>query len=203
MRAKLLRLSDDLRACDLSVVASVVSAIDHAAVVRPDIILISATLAERHGDDVTRLADHQPQVPMLVTGDSGHVAGRAEEEASTSAEPPVPASAADLRATSELGVVFLALGGERSGTVTARDPALRRRFTGRAGSGMIAPKDLTEAEHEILRGLAVGATNAQVAASMGITETSVDGHLATIIDKLHGRRDRPARTRDPEPVRIR
>lgn len=200
MRAKLMRLSDDFRACDTTVVATGAAAIDGATGARPDLILVSAAFARRHADEVQRLALREPRVPVLVAGGAGFVRGGASDRgAEHGGAPPGDAGAISLRATSELGALFFALGGEPGGGPPVREPGLRRRTARAAVSDPTGATTLTETECDILRALAVGATTAQVATSMGVSEQVIDAHLAAVMHKLHGRDDISRRAGDGEP----
>jgi DNA-binding NarL/FixJ family response regulator len=61
---------------------------------------------------------------------------------------------------------------------------LRAAGRGRAG-GPGAPDELTGREVAVLRLVANGATNQEIAASLGINEKTVKAHLSSILAKLH------------------
>jgi two-component system, NarL family, response regulator NreC len=50
-----------------------------------------------------------------------------------------------------------------------------------------SPDLLTSRETEVLRGLAEGKSNKEVAARLGISPRTIDAHRAHIMDKLHVR----------------
>ena len=69
--------------------------------------------------------------------------------------------------------------------------ALRRRAAGRRPAAGPAAAALTERELEVLRLVASGANNAEIAESLYLSERTVKGHISAIFGKL-GVRDRPA-----------
>ena len=69
--------------------------------------------------------------------------------------------------------------------------ALRRRAAGRGPATGPAAAPLTERELDVLRLVASGANNAEIAESLYLSERTVKGHISAIFGKL-GVRDRPA-----------
>lgn len=80
---------------------------------------------------------------------------------------------------------------------TALAPAVQATLMGTV-RGAAAPVELSEREHDVLRAIAGGDTNRQVARALGISEATVKTHLAHIFTKLEvsSRTAAVARARD-------
>ena len=63
-----------------------------------------------------------------------------------------------------------------------RDAAPRRRA--RAAAGVEASRSLSPREQDILRGIARGASNKEIARDLGIAETTVKIHVQHVLRKL-------------------
>src|ERR687885_528423 len=73
-------------------------------------------------------------------------------------------------------------------TIIAPDLAQKMLNTfegGRSGSQQLAPPPLTERELEVIRALAQGMSDRQIANSLGISEKTVRNHTSNIYRKLH------------------
>ena len=71
---------------------------------------------------------------------------------------------------------------------TALSPAVAKKLVQRASGGARtedAMEPLSERELEVLRYAAKGMGNRQIAAELGISDRTVQGHLANIYEKLH------------------
>ena len=71
---------------------------------------------------------------------------------------------------------------------TALSPAVAKKLVQRASGGARtedATERLSERELEVLRFAAKGLGNRQIAAELGISDRTVQGHLANIYEKLH------------------
>ena len=96
------------------------------------------------------------------------------------------------------GFLQRALASGASGFVLKDDPpealaaAIRRCARGEkiidpelaAAAMRLGPSPLTDREREVLRGLAIGRTNKEIARSLGIALTTVKSHVRSILDKL-------------------
>ena len=71
---------------------------------------------------------------------------------------------------------------------TALSPAVAKKLVQRASGGARtedATEPVSEREFEVLRFAAKGMGNRQIAAELGISDRTVQGHLANIYEKLH------------------
>jgi DNA-binding NarL/FixJ family response regulator len=59
------------------------------------------------------------------------------------------------------------------------------RHARQSGAPHAVAGGLSPREQEVLRQLAVGASNKEIAASLGIAENTVKNHLKNILEKLH------------------
>jgi DNA-binding NarL/FixJ family response regulator len=63
--------------------------------------------------------------------------------------------------------------------------AIRAVHAGRRFAGHISASDLTDRELEILKRIAAGQSNKQIAIDLSIAEPTVKGHVGKILSKLH------------------
>lgn len=59
------------------------------------------------------------------------------------------------------------------------------RCTPVSGAGTDSPSQLTERECDVLRGVARGQSNAQIARALHIREQTVKNHVSVLLQKLH------------------
>lgn len=151
-------------------------ALELAGAMRPDVVLLDLSLPDVHGLDIIRdLAGTDPdgcRVLVLTVHDDGDMAIKA-----------VKAGARGYVLKSSSGEELLAAirrvahGGEHYDAVVVhalmRDEARRTQSTA-----------LSERELEVLRLVASGLTNKEVAASMYLSAETVKAHLETIYRKL-------------------
>jgi DNA-binding NarL/FixJ family response regulator len=175
---------------DISVVGE--AATGHAAValareLRPDVILMDIRMPELDGIRATRqiLATHSmpaPRVLILTTFDlDEYVLDALRSGASGFLLKDVPAE--DLLA----GVLAVQRGDALlAPSITRR---LIERFTAGSPARTVALPDLTPRESEVFRLIAVGMSNAEIAACLIIGENTVKTHVARLLMKL-GVRDR-------------
>ncbi len=147
---------------------------------RPDVAVLDIEMPGQSGIDVTRAAraarlpvgvllltafDDEPYVrAALQSGANGYVLKTAEAQDIIEA----------VRAVHE--------------GKSAIDPAIMRKLLtqiGRPESAEAPLEPLSERELEVLRLTAKGYTNKAIGAQLGISDRTVQGHLAKIYDKLH------------------
>jgi DNA-binding NarL/FixJ family response regulator len=160
-------------------------AIALCAELRPDVVLMDVRMPDVDGIEATRAVtafDDPPRVLVLTTfdldevvydalraGASGFLLKDAREDRLTTA----------IRVVAEGGSLF-------APSVTRR---LIEEFARRPAS--LAPElaSLTERENDVLRLIARGLSNAEIAAALFVTENTVKTHVARVLMKL-GVRDR-------------
>jgi DNA-binding NarL/FixJ family response regulator len=147
----------------------------------PDVVLMDINLPGASGVEATRRAaqiapatavlvitmvdDDDTVFAALAAGARGYVLKGAS----------AGEIAAALRTVAAGGAVF---GAGVASRLLARTP---RRLSGPASPG---PDDLTTREREVLDLLAEGASNQQIARSLGISLKTVQNHVSRILDKL-------------------
>ncbi len=166
----------------------VVDAVRHTS---PDVVLMDVRMARVGGLEATRRlvaeVDNSPPVLVLTTFDEDDVLW-GSLEAGANGFILKDARAVDLitatRAVAEGGAWF--------------DPAVTPRVLDAYRRTVVPDRRqrerldaITEREHDVLRLIARGATNAEVAATLFVSEATVKSHIGSIFTKL-GVRDRAA-----------
>jgi len=148
----------------------------------PDVVLMDISMPKMDGISATReIRNLLPQTAVIIlTGheDDEHVFDGIKAGAQ-----------GYLLKDSELEDLSRAIHTVYAGnTIIAPDLAQKMLNTfesGRSGSPQLAPPPLTERELEVIRALAQGMSDRQIAQSLGISEKTVRNHTSNIYRKLH------------------
>jgi DNA-binding NarL/FixJ family response regulator len=172
---------------DMEVVATAADGPEALAAVEPggvDVVLMDLNLPSMSGVDATARIAALPSAPavlvvtMVDDDDTVVAALRAGARGYVLKGAPGEEIAAAVRSVAAGGAVFGAgvaaqvLGLTSSGPASAHAPDL-------AGE-----HDLTEREREVLSRIAEGASNAEIARSLGLTVKTVQNYVSRILDKL-------------------
>ncbi len=184
--ARLLRDADDLEV--VGEASTGLEAVERAREARPDVILMDVRMPELDGiEATTRIVAEQPEckVLMLTTFDIDEAVHRA-----------LLAGASgfllkDMPYDQLLSGIRVVAGGDSilAPTVTRR---LIGTFTAKrqpTDHESAALERLTEREHEVLRLIARGLSNAEIGDALFLSETTVKTHVGRVLTKL-GCRDR-------------
>lgn len=154
-------------------------AVESATVLTPDVVLMDVRMPGMGGVEAAALLRGRATVLMLTTfDDDGYIVAALHAGASGYLLKDLPAA--------ELAqAIRLAHAGvdQYSAAVTARLAAMVRSRTPRP------TVDLTDRETEVLRLLATGAANREIARSLYLSEGTVKNHISSILNRL-GVRDR-------------
>lgn len=156
-------------------------AIDAAARLRPDVILMDITMPRMDGLEATRLIKaRMPEIKivMLTVSDEDHSLFEAIKSG---------AQGYLLKNLQADEFFELLTGIERSEAPISRGLAGRilEEFAGRRAAAPALQDELTEREQEVLRAVSGGASNREIAAALHISENTVKFHMKNILDKLH------------------
>ncbi|MFJ7207977.1 response regulator [Streptomyces sp. NPDC098789] len=178
-----------------------VEAVEQARLLRPDVVLMDVRMPRRNGIEATRQL-------LAESARSAGSAGSAGEAGTAGAVGRVaPPKVVMITTFENDGYVTAALGAGASGFVLKRLPvrqiaeavrvvaageailfpaALRRMVTARPlGSAEALPKAaLTEREEEVLRSMATGLTNPEIAQALGVRLETVKTHVGNVLTKL-------------------
>jgi DNA-binding NarL/FixJ family response regulator len=163
-------------------------AVDLARELRPDVVLMDIRMPGVDGIEATRrlvAGGDAPRVLMLTTFDGDEYVYEAMKAGASGF------LLKDVRRDELVGAVRVVAAGDAmlAPALTRRliEDFVRRPRPGAAPGGPIA--DLTEREREVLRLMARGLSNAEIAAELVVSEATVKTHVARILAKL-GLRDR-------------
>jgi DNA-binding NarL/FixJ family response regulator len=164
-------------------------AIEQARALRPDVVLMDIRMPGVDGIEATRRlladGDRAPRVLMLTTFDENEYVYEAMKAGASGF------LLKDVRREELVNAVRVIAAGEAmlAPALTRRliEDFVRRPPPGAAPSGALA--ELTERESEVLRLVARGLSNGEIASELVVSEATVKTHVARILSKL-GLRDR-------------
>ena len=147
-----------------------------AAVLKPDVVVLDVDSGRPRLDLVLALIRHSPSSRILALGDIPP-SSAVEEALRAGAAGYVPRSARDEEISQAIEAIYR---GETYLTAASRE--LLRRYLGRRPARGSRP--LTSREREILKLIADGLSNKEVAARLAISVRTVENHRASIMRKL-------------------
>ncbi len=163
-------------------------AVDLSRELRPDVVLMDIRMPEVDGVEATRrlMADPEsPRILMLTTFDQNEYVYDAMKAGASGF------LLKDVRREELINAVRSVAAGDAllASSLTRRfiEDFVRRPPPGAAPSGALA--ELTEREAEVVRLVARGLSNAEIAERMVVSEATVKTHVARVLSKL-GLRDR-------------
>lgn len=187
VRARLQRLGERFRACQLDVVASAAEVASIVRVQQPDLVVLSACLATREAKEVVDAVSSEGAVSTMIVG------APAGTRLSRGIAPLTDPAERETDASGELALLLLAFTDWQTRLASSPRRPGRTASARQSATPSAERQELTDREHHILKGLAAGATTSTMAHELGIAEGSVDSHVAQVVEKLHRRAGQPAR----------
>jgi DNA-binding NarL/FixJ family response regulator len=179
--AMLVGLTDDIQV--VGTAANGVEAIDLAGMLRPDVVLMDLRMPEMEGTEATRaIRTTVPETHVLV------LTTYADDD---SIFPALQAGARGyLTKDASAEEIERAIRAVASGH-THLDPAVQQRLVATVlattAQNTTLPDDLTAREIEVLRLIAAGLSNTEIAAALVVSGATVKTHINHIFAKTHAR----------------
>jgi two-component system nitrate/nitrite response regulator NarL len=173
-----LLLRHDPRMRVIAGATTVREAVDMAGRFRPHVVLLDLHLADTLAiDAVELLRGAAPEVRVIVfTAYGRHASIRAAIEAGVDGCLLKDATGTDL-----VNAIRRVMNGER-----VFDPRLSERIASNIGDRIVRA-GLTRREYDVLRLVAAGKTNPEIAQRLGLTRNTVKSYLANLMQKLDAR----------------
>ena len=155
-------------------------AVEKALALRPDVILMDVNMPVKSGLEATaEIIGENPEARILVLTSFG-------EEANVSTAIQAGALGYLLKNTPAPELLHtirgVAMGNLTLGPEVAQ--MVKQNLRQPAESSVSPIADLTERELEVLRGVAQGKSNEEIARTLGIEKSTVRSHVSTILNKL-------------------
>ena len=156
-------------------------AVEKAKRLKPDVVLLDITMPDRSGleaiPEILRM-DPKAKIVVLTMHDSGHIASRA-----------IAAGASGLvlksDAARDLILALESIGRDRPFLSPNVAKILVNEFRRSSEGAASSLGNLTKREIEVLKLVAEGKSNKEVAVVLGISPRTVDAHRARLMDKLN------------------
>ena len=172
-RGRLIRAARGFRSSDVEVIATPQEALRRVRDWQPDVVMMSAAMAERYG---AQTAPQEADAPADSLDRS--LGGDAADPSSSRRRNP---RWDRDHAAHELAGILLAIEEDSLGAQQSRPSRDARRPAPPASPGGV----LSGLERDILAAVAAGSTMTDLAAAYGVAENVIDAHVADVLAKLH------------------